>query len=657
MNVVRKKKNFLFIMLLLVGVLAFAAACGGNNNEAGGGNEAAADATPTPTPTPVPEVVTPVEVLDAVNALADLHELEAQFPRHTNHTGTMIPGGDFHRSVTLTTVFTTFEPHLTQDSFNGEIADFMNPPIIPSNDAGRILFGPDGHDAPAYVTIDLENNSITYNLRRDVEIFWSDGVRFTLDAMMFAYEHISHPDYTGIRWGAVNGTSLVVGAAEFKAGEVDYISGLVLSEDEHTLTVYFTEMSPSLQFNMLSRPSPRHHFEGIPVGQIEWHSNSREDMIGFGPFLVDIVDPGAPALILVANENYWRGRPHIDRIVFSPIDPELSAEAIRNGQLDQAGFRLLDWPYHNDLNNGTFLGRINNSQGPLLHFVLGSMHLGDDGNYYIVPRDDNHPITDPIVRRAMAYAVDRLTIDVEFNQGFGRPATSILSPFNAEEFIDPYDPGLSLFDIERANQMLDEAGYVMGPDGFRLDLDGNPFHVNFALWHTLTNEIIFEMHRQNMAAIGIDFRLLNDGWTDWNWISDHAFAVHGIHDHALDNNTDMHIFQMSWIHSANPNPYWLWGPGEGFNGSRIQAPAFTEPLQRMNTVEAWDPDFFAQALRDFSAAYNHYVPAVTASWSVGLYVINHRVVGWNWLRGWNVPGETRFWHEIYLTAEAPIPHN
>jgi len=291
-----------------------------------------------------------------------------------------------------------------------------------------------------------------------------------------------------------------------------------------------------------------------------------------------------------------------------------------------------------------------------MHFTLGEMRSDPDtAQLYIVPRDCGHPIMDPVIRRAMGYAIDRLSIDVNWNQGFGRPATSILSPFNSEQWICPYSPGLSIFDLDRANQMLDEAGYEWGPDGFRLDLNGDPFHVNFAIWQTATNEIVFLMHQQNMAEIGIDFRLYGDSFIDWNHMAAYTSSIHGIDPDAQCRNTEMHMFQIHWSHSGNPNPRWLWGANEFFNASRFTAPDFQAPLEAMDSMAAWCPEYFGAALMRFAEVYDRYVPAITASWSVGLTMINGRVNGWTLCRS-RYMDSSLHWHEIGLTADRPTAH-
>jgi peptide/nickel transport system substrate-binding protein len=659
MNAVRKKSLWWAITLIMVlALMVFTTGCRSDNGDTNGGTGDGPVATPTPiAPTPVPVIEVPDAPLDAINALAELHALEAQFPRLFDNPGTIVPGGDFHWVWGLTSpIVGLLHPHLSENTGDSDLASFLIYSLLPWDDSPRIMTGPHGHNAPAYLEIDLDNLTATITMRDGIYIYWHDGVLLTLDDLVYAYEFISHPDYTGVRFGPSNGTEFVIGAEAFRAGEVDYIAGLVLREDQRQLTIHYTEMPPGLLFGLLSTPIPRHHFVGIPVSDMAGHMNSRDNLLGFGPFYIESVVPGE-SYVFAANPNYWQGRPILDRVIISSVDPEFMAEAARAGHADLMGFRLIDWPYHNDMNNMEFLGRINNSQGPILHFMHGEMHSNPDtGELYIIPRDDGHPITDRRVRRAMAYAIDRLAIDVNFNNAFGRPATSVLSPFNGEQWIDPYSPGLSLFDLDRANQILDDAGYVMGPDGFRLDLNGNPFHVNFAMWHSAANEIVFAMHQQNMRDIGIDFRLYGDTWIDWNQLTTYMMAVHGISPTPTSRNSDMHMWQMHWSHSGNPSQSWLWGNDANFNVGRFTAPDLQAALDNIDSTAAWDPEFLGDAMRRFAASFDYHVPAITASWTLDMNLINHRVVNYTRNRSWHTD-DAFHWHLVGLTdLSGPIPH-
>jgi len=652
----RKSSLVWLLALLLVAVFALTAC-----NQGEGTAEATpepqdevADATPEPTPEPAPEeVYIPEEAEEAVDALAQLRELEAMFPIRTSNDNPIIPGGTFYWARAQASPFPgIFHPHLSGDAADSVIHNILLYALIGINDEMEM-----NQDGPVTWVKDLDELSFTMTMRPGLTIYWHDGVELTLDDLYYAFWFISHPDYEGVRFGLENSTSLVVGANEFKAGEVDYIAGLVLSEDHRELKVYFTEMPPSMLFSggILNTPLPRHHFEGIPVGDTRGHMNARDNMLGFGPFMIDTVVPGE-SVLLRANPDYWQGTPYLEYIYYHIIPPAMQAEFMRAGMYDRGGMRHIDWEDYggDNTNNVEFLGRIGGSQS-FLYFTLGAQRRDEDtGLLYFVPRYDGHPITNRDFRHAIGYALDHHTLNMTIRAGLQRNATTVLHPFNTGRWINPYSLGFGEFNLDRANQILDDAGFEMGPDGFRLDLDGNPFVVNLG-WRISppNDEIIFNHYQENMHAIGIDFRLWDDA------LIDHGFLVSrnitGDESFELSPNDDMHMWQMSWSMGANPNPFTLWGHSAQFNLSNFTNATFQGILEDIASTEAWDDDFLADAYRRWAEAFDYYLPAIYETWPIVLDTLNLRVANWTLDRSSFGP-DSFSWHRVGLTADEPYVH-
>ncbi len=169
--------------------------------------------------------------------------------------------------------------------------------------------------------------------------------------------------------------------------------------------------------------------------------------IGTGPYkLVEWVL--GQRLVLEANDDYWNGRPSVDRLVFRPI-PEAST---RLAEL-QAGTV--------DIITG-----LNYDAIPLVDADPNLRVEANSGRRTVMMHMDllngAKPLQDVRVRQAMSYAVDRqLLIDAVLN-GYGTPLATIFRPDMAGYSADfqpyPYDP-------ERAKELLAEAGY---PNGFSI---------------------------------------------------------------------------------------------------------------------------------------------------------------------------------------------
>ncbi len=91
--------------------------------------------------------------------------------------------------------------------------------------------------------------------------------------------------------------------------------------------------------------------------------------------------------------------------------------------------------------------------------------------YLIYPLQFNlrrYPISEPAIRQAFAHIIDREGFVIpEILKGFGLPVYSIVLPL----YGDWYNPNAKTYDfsLQKADQVLNAAGFVRGPDGFRID--------------------------------------------------------------------------------------------------------------------------------------------------------------------------------------------
>jgi peptide/nickel transport system substrate-binding protein len=215
-----------------------------------------------------------------------------------------------------------------------------------------------------------------------------------------------------------------------------------------------------------------------------------EKPVGTGPFKVDSYDPEGTTT-LVANENYWEGRPPIDRVQFTAIpDSEARNQAMLSGQLD--------------------LNSVTRDQLALFEgnpaFQLQAFPAG--GWFGIVFRTDTPPYDNPLVRKALRIAVDRqemMTLMVGADGG----TVGCDTPVRAD---DPFRATLDCpQDIEGARALLAEAGY---PDGIDIELmtaDLEPGMVRFA-----------EVYQAQVAPAGIRVALTMapaDGYWDDVWMT------------------------------------------------------------------------------------------------------------------------------------------
>lgn len=166
--------------------------------------------------------------------------------------------------------------------------------------------------------------------------------------------------------------------------------------------------------------------------------------VGSGPYRVEDWQEGGD-LTLVRYDDYWAGSPNVDTFVVRPILEDSTRVAaleagevdlVKNAPVDDAerlragGFRIYDGP-----------------QGEGLVINIQAQLYADELQW----------ITDPRVRQAINYAIDKDILIEEVLQGFGRKLDG--QPVGEDCFghnprLDPYP-----YDPDKAKQLLDEAGH------------------------------------------------------------------------------------------------------------------------------------------------------------------------------------------------------
>ncbi|MEM3404695.1 MAG: ABC transporter substrate-binding protein [Nitrososphaerales archaeon] len=187
-----------------------------------------------------------------------------------------------------------------------------------------------------------------------------------------------------------------------------------------------------------------------PTAVQKWGDKFGRNPVGTGPFkFVEWVDNDH--LTLEANNDYWGGRPYLDKIIVRVI-PETSVRilALKNGEI-----HLTDIPAQ-FVKTANTTGVVVRSGGS---FRLFMMSLNNN------PKLGNPVFQDVRVRQALNYAINREALIQAIEQGFATPATGSLIP----GLNDPwYNPNIKGYppkgDVAKAKQLLAEAGYPNGID-------------------------------------------------------------------------------------------------------------------------------------------------------------------------------------------------
>ncbi|MCS4293747.1 peptide/nickel transport system substrate-binding protein [Comamonas sp. BIGb0152] len=221
--------------------------------------------------------------------------------------------------------------------------------------------------------------------------------------------------------------------------------------DAHTAVLVLSKPAPFLIKSLSSAELPivpAHRYgDGDPLG-----SPNSNAPVGTGPFIFEQWVRGSH-VILKRNPSYWRpGVPHVDRVVIRFVrDPAAISAAIETGEADVAqNLALAD------------LGRL--LQKPSLKLDASYDAFLNNASF-LEFNVENPVLAKPEVRHAIAHAVDRNFIvnNVYYKQAelVNSPIPKVLGAYYDDS---QFNYG---FDVARANQLLDTAGYPRQANGQR----------------------------------------------------------------------------------------------------------------------------------------------------------------------------------------------
>ena len=335
--------------------------------------------------------------------------------------------------------------------------------------------------------------TITWHLQEG--LLWSDGTEVTSSDVAFTYEYCTHP----------------AGGCAYR----DRFAGIesVETPDDHTIIVNFTDATPNPYIPFVGAGSPilqRAQFEDCVGARAPECTDQNFAPIGTGPYRVANFQPN-DVVEFVMNENYRvANQPYFESITWAGGGDAMGAAraVFQTGEMDYAWNLQLAPEVIAQMEAGG-RGELLVDFGPLmerieLNFTDPSPELPDNERG---TRMHPHPILSDIrVREALSRALDReLLTEIGFGPMGMATCNFIVAP---PAMASPNNDDCLVQDIDRANELLDEAGWERGSDGIRTK-DGRRLEL---LFQTSTNAVRQDFQaiiQQWWREIGVEARLRN----------------------------------------------------------------------------------------------------------------------------------------------------
>ncbi len=423
----------------------------------------------------------------------------------------------------------------------------------------------------------------TFSLRKGVQ--FHDGTPFNAEAVKFFIERMIGPEKPS------------------RAGLYAPFVRAVDAVEEYTVKIHMKAPFAFFLNNLA------HSASGIisPAALKTYGKDISRRAVGTGPFkFVEWVH--GDHLTMVRNENYWGGKPYLDKIVVKTI----KEDSARVMMLQSGDAHLIVRIPSEDIPRLEKDAKIKLSSTETLRLL------------YIAINCSKKPFTDVRVRRALNHAVNKEAIVKNLYQGRAIPSPGMVAPLTTGYFpIKGY-----AYDPAQAKKLLAEAGH---PHGFKAKLwsPQGRYPKDFELAQAV---------QQQLNKVGVDCTLDTMEW-----------AAYLAATRKPPEQNESEIFLMGWAPSTAEARWILyplftteqWVPG-GNNRTFFSNPEFDEMVAKFTTATSeTERNKYLKAAQELLSKEAPSIPILATKETIGYSKKLHGVI--------NSPLElTYFDHKTYL---------
>jgi peptide/nickel transport system substrate-binding protein len=342
---------------------------------------------------------------------------------------------------------------------------------------------------------------IVFFLRQGIR--WHDGVPLTAQDVVFTYERLVDPHVPTPYRG------------DFE--RIDRVEAM----DDRTVRVRYKEpFAPALS-SWTIWIMPKHRLDGEDLTTTPF----KEHPIGTGPFRFHRWIRG-DRLELVANPDYFEGRPYLDRWIYRIIPDQAAIFfALQSQDVDWAALTPLQFARMTQ--TPSFLGRFRKFRYPTFGYTYLGYNLKDPKFQSV------------LVRRAIQLAIDKSAIVQGVLMGLGEVATG---PYPKASWAYPSDIQPDPYDPETSKRLLAEAGWVDTDGDGVLDRNGEPFEFTILTNQgNLARELTAQIIQRQLGRVGIRVKI---------WVLEWSTLLHEFID-----KRRFEAILLGWALSRDPDLY------------------------------------------------------------------------------------------------------
>jgi peptide/nickel transport system substrate-binding protein len=376
----------------------------------------------------------------------------------------------------------------------------------------------DFSDAPGMATSWTESaDHLTWTYQLHPDMKWSDGVPMTAADAAYTFNRIINGKYEQTNYG-------------------NYVANITKADAPNatTLVLHVSRPTPNMT-HLAVYILPEHIWKNVSEAQVQSYKNEPapgQTIVGGGPFVLAQRVVGQ-YIRMVRNPNYYGTMPKINEVdfrIYSNGDAE--GQALKKGEIDFAD--SLESNVFNSLKNVPGITTV-----PAIYSGFDELAFNTGAALYTgKPIGTGSPLLKDVrLRQAIAWAIDRPTIVQRVLGGLGSPGSTIIPPIYANQHLDP--PDAVGYNPTKAGQMLDAAGYKMGPNNIRVSANGTPLVFRlFGRTNSPDSMKAVQYIQGYLAAVGIKANITN--------ISEDALTQR-------IGEGDYDMFEWGWVVEPDPN--------------------------------------------------------------------------------------------------------
>jgi peptide/nickel transport system substrate-binding protein len=370
-----------------------------------------------------------------------------------------------HLTEAATSDIQTFNPVLSHDTTSNLVINLIFSQLVYTD--------PDTLDAaPDLATkwdVSPDGKTYTFTLRQGV--MFHDGQPLTADDVKFTYDLLMDS-----KSGTTRATSLN-----------EHIASVTVKDPQTVVFALKDVIAPFLNNDATYGIVPKHILGSAKLEEIPTHPFSTSKPVGSGPFMLTEYKPD-DHVTLGGYAKYFRGAPALDQYVFKVVkDTTVTLQQLKTSEVDIANVQAT---LYDDAKKQTNFDTV-----PYDTFSYSILVFNLDQTKTTLFQDVR-------VRQALCYAINRQGIVDRVRGGLSTVGVGV-EPIRSWAYQPDKIPLKYPFDVNKANQLLDEAGWVKGKDGVRAK-DGKRLSFTLRTYTDVTANAYMAVFQENWKDIGVE---------------------------------------------------------------------------------------------------------------------------------------------------------